>query len=179
MSKSVNTTRRTTRTPAAAAPQVEQTQDDAAKVAAAQAAAKEAAELEAWTEAMRVDWAAESAAGAFVGTFEDYLAKQRVAPASQRYTGRMLALVAARVHYVKGANGNQHSGDWIGIAFSALPRELVVRTCMQILKLEANPYTHLNPGQQSMNLRNRVRGAAQRGEISVDHIKACIASATA
>lgn len=178
MSKQATTTRRSTRAQAVlVAAQVEQIQDDAARVAAAQQAAKEAAELEAWTEAMRVDWSAESAAGAFVGTFEDYLAKQRVAPQGQRYTGRMIALVSARVHYVKGANGNQHSGDWIGVAFSAMPRELVVQTCLKILKLDYNPYTHLNPGQQSMNLRNKVRGAAQRGEITVDAIKAEIANA--
>jgi hypothetical protein len=91
----------------------------------------------------------------------------------------MLALVAARQHYVKGGNGNQHSGDWIGTAFQNLPRTEVVRCCMEILHLEANPYTHLNPGQQSMNLRNKVRGACQRGEIPVDHVKATIAKFTA
>jgi hypothetical protein len=179
VTKTANTatrsTRKSTRTQAAAEPV--QTSAELAQIEAAKAAAKEAAEQEAWTEAMRVDWAAESSAGAFVGTFEDYLAKQKVDPKSNRYCGRMLALVEARKQYVKGANGNQHSGDFIGSLFSALPREKVVETCIRILKLESNPYYYLNPGQQSMNLRNKVRGALQRGEITVEAIKSQVAAA--
>lgn len=153
----------------------EPTPEVLAAAEAARAQAKADAEHAAWVAAMAVDHAAEVEAGSFFGTFEAYLDLQRVTDRKERYTGRMLALVAARKHYVKGSNGNQHSGDWIGTAFQDLPRTEVVRCCLAILALEANPYTHLNPGQQSMNLRNKVRGACQRGEISVEHVKTTIA----
>lgn len=167
-----------TTAPAKLADQTTQAAEAAQADQEASQAAKVAAELAAWVEAMRTDWLAEKAAGAFLGSFEEYLDKQRVDPKDRRYTGRMLALVAARKSYVRGKNGNQHTGDFIGTCFEVLPREQVVETCVEILSLPGNPYPRLNPGQQSMNLRNRVRGALQRGEITVEQIKAAIAKRT-
>jgi hypothetical protein len=160
-----------TQAPALPAPEAPRVLD----AQAAQAARAEA-ERAAWVEAMRVDHAAETSAGTFTGTFEAYLEHQAVEPERQRYQGRMLALVRARKAYVRGANGHQHSGDWLASQMESLPRERVVEACMRLLKLDANPYRHLNPGQQSMNLRNKVRGACGRGEISVSEVQTLVAA---
>lgn len=177
-----------TTTPAAKATRIRKapkvTRDTTPAVIEAESAAREAAKLaaeqEAWLAAMRIDWQAEKQAGAFHGTLEAYLDLQRVDPSrKERYTGRMLALVEARKAYVKGANGNAHTGDFIGTAFAAMTRDQVIATCVSLLGLPGNPYLHLNPGQQSMNLRNKVRGAMQRGEISAEAVRNVTQNATA
>lgn len=87
-----------------------------------------------------------------------------------RYSGPMLALVAARKAYVKGTNGNPHCNDAIAQAFDPLTREEVVTACLELLDLPKNPYTHLNPGQQSMNLRNKLRHAVKNGFVTNDRV---------
>lgn len=88
----------------------------------------------------------------------------------RRYQGPMLALVRARQSYRKGANGNPHTNDAIGEAFSHLDRETVVNLCLRLMSMQTNPYEHLNPGQQSMNLRNKLRQMVRNKMLPVDHV---------
>lgn len=88
------------------------------------------------------------------------------------YVGPMLALKSARVHYVKGTNGQPHCNDPIGQFFQAFKREDVVEVCMKALGHTRNKYASLNPGQQSMNYRNSVRGAMKRGELTMEALRA-------
>lgn len=97
----------------------------------------------------------------------------------RKYEGPMLALVAARKSYVKGSNGNPHNGDLIGQAFQSLPRSEVVDLCIALLGLPGNPYLALNPGQQSMNLRNKLRHAIRNGFVSEASLIAYTTKATA
>jgi hypothetical protein len=89
------------------------------------------------------------------------------------YSGPMLALRerSKAGHYVKGTNGNPHCGDAVADALQVLPREMVVRVCIKLLNLEGNPYLHLNPGQQSMNLRNKLRHAVKNGFVSAETVR--------
>lgn len=98
---------------------------------------------------------------------EDGLAKGRKGqPNYVPYSGPMLPLKQARKSYLTGANGNQHCGDKVAMAFSALPREKVVRVIMGLLGDTTNKYAALNEGQQSMNYRNRLRNQLKQGFIS-------------
>lgn len=83
-----------------------------------------------------------------------------------RYSGPMSALKTARAAYVKGSNGNPHTADKVGHIFGSLKREQVVAICIEALGLPTNPYTSLNPGQQSMNLRNKLRHAMKIGFVT-------------
>lgn len=89
------------------------------------------------------------------------------------YSGPMLALRerSKAGHYVKGTNGNPHCGDVVADALQVLSRERVVQVCIKLLNLEGNPYLHLNPGQQSMNLRNKLRHAVKSGFVTVDAVR--------
>lgn len=89
------------------------------------------------------------------------------------YSGPMLALRerSKAGHYVKGTNGNPHCGDVVADALQVLSRERVVQVCIKLLNLEGNPYLHLNPGQQSMNLRNKLRHAVKSGQVSIDAVR--------
>lgn len=89
------------------------------------------------------------------------------------YSGPMLALRerSKAGHYVKGTNGNPHCGDAVADALQVLSRERVVHVCIKLLNLEGNPYLHLNPGQQSMNLRNKLRHAVKNGFVSADAVR--------
>jgi hypothetical protein len=51
----------------------------------------------------------------------------------------------------------------------------VITLAKIVLELPENPYTQLNTGQQSMNLRNRMRGAIKKGTLTLDAIAECIA----
>jgi flagellar biosynthesis GTPase FlhF len=87
------------------------------------------------------------------------------------YAGSMLALRDARVRYVKAMNGRLRSTDEIAQVFDAVDPMGVVAIAMRALNLEANPYARLNIGQQSMNLRNRLRGALKKGIVTLDAIR--------
>ena len=87
------------------------------------------------------------------------------------YAGSMLALRDARARYVKAMNGRLRSTDDIAIIFDAVEPKDVVAIALQALQLGANPYTRLNIGQQSMNLRNRLRGALKKGIVTLDAIR--------
>lgn len=99
-------------------------------------------------------------------------------PSKHVYTGPMLALRerSKAGAYVKGANGNPHCNDAIAQVFAALTREQVVAACLQLLELGFNPYASLNPGQQSMNLRNKLRHQYKNGMISASRLARVVAS---
>lgn len=81
------------------------------------------------------------------------------------YTGPMRALrdrTKAGL-YVKGANGQPSCGDEVATILGQLKPVEVIKACLIAMNI-VNPYTHLNIGQQSMNLRNKLRGALKRGD---------------
>lgn len=127
-------------------------------------ATMKASDSAAYEAAIRADAASlgldDAAIDIYVAEHLDATEKKR------KYEGPMLALVAARKSYVKGSNGNPHNGDLIGRAFESLSREEVVQKCIALLGLPGNPYLALNPGQQSMNLRNKLRHALRNGTVT-------------
>ena len=82
----------------------------------------------------------------------------------------MYALRHAKARYVKGQNGHHHAPDAIGNMFTAVSPEDVVTITMKLLGHEDNLYAKLNPGQQSMNYRNRLRTAVKKGQVTVEQI---------
>lgn len=98
------------------------------------------------------------------------------ADGTRKYTGSMLSL-ADRVKqgaYVKGATGQLRTNDDLANALDAVPVMNVIALAKIVLELDANPYSHLNTGQQSMNLRNKMRGAITKGTLTLDRIKEVI-----
>ena len=125
-------------------------------------AAKHAADREAYAAALRID----AAALGLEGDAADAYVAESLDPkpeAKHAYTGPMLILRDAAKHYTKGANGNPHCNDQMAQILDGLNREQVVTLLIKAMKLEGNPYLHLNPGQQSMNLRNKARGQIKNG----------------
>jgi hypothetical protein len=105
--------------------------------------------------------------------------KARLAEAAEGkvYQGSMVAL-ADRVKqgaYVKGTNGQLRSDDELARALDGVSVTDVIRIGLDLLKLEDNPYAALNVGQQSMNLRNRMRGAIKKEVIKISDIADYIA----
>lgn len=147
----------------------------------AERAARKTAEHAAYLEALAVDARALNP-DATDDEVAAYVAEQ-IKPAAgtdkPRYTGPMLALRTASVHYVKGANGNPHTVDNLAFALEALDRATVCRVLMAAMKIERNPYAHLNPGQQSMNLRNKARGQFKAGTLTMVEVNAAISAAKA
>ena len=95
----------------------------------------------------------------------------------KNYVGSMLAL-ADRVKsgaYVKGLTGQLRSNDELAIALDGVGPNSVIQLAKHVLAIEENPYTKLNVGQQSMNFRNRMRGAIKKGTLTFDQIKDAIA----
>ncbi len=87
----------------------------------------------------------------------------------KNYTGSMLAL-ADRVKqgvYIKGATGQLRSNDELAQALDGISPTDVIRIGLDVLKIEDNPYVKLNVGQQSMNLRNRMRGAIKKETLTI------------
>jgi hypothetical protein len=143
----------------------------------------------AWLETMAVDFEAlnEGKAARVDGTntpeFNAYLTEQGVTTEGAvktnvgiGYQGPMLALREAAKTYVTGKNGNPHCGDWMAIALDGLTREQVVERLGKLLfakgiTTSTNPYLGLNPGQQSMNLRNKARGAYGKGLLNDADLK--------
>lgn len=94
------------------------------------------------------------------------------AKAKTPYDGPMIALKTARKHYVKGANGIECNGDPLALICSRFTRDETVAALVKALKLPGNPYSHLNPGQQSMNLRNKARAAIKAGTLTMAEVEA-------
>ncbi len=95
-----------------------------------------------------------------------------LAAGGKSYTGSMLAL-ADRVKtgaYVKGATGQLRSNDELAQALDGISPTDVVTIALDLLKIEENPYGKLNVGQQSMNLRNRMRGQIKKDLLKVSDI---------
>ena len=143
---------------------------DAALLAAISLPTKE--QLDAEEAACRAEEAANLAREA------EELAKDAAKPteAVDGYTGPMLALRsrAKSGAYVKAANGQLCCSDQVAVLLGALKPHDVIRACMIALDLPANPYTHLNVGQQSMNLRNKVRGALKRGDFGLGVVREAV-----
>lgn len=102
----------------------------------------------------------------------------------QRYDGPMLALVAARKSYVKAANGILCNGDQLAVICGAHSRDETVKALGRLLFAKGlttavNPYLSLNPGQQSMNLRNKARHALKAGTVTMADVQAAYEYATA
>ena len=122
-------------------------------------------------------------------TFEDACASMGVDPqtgqpleaeAKQGYSGPMLAL-RRRLKagaYQKAANGQPCCGDAIAILCGQYSREVIVKALVVALGLPGNPYAHLNPGQQSMNLRNKARAAVKNGTLEIAKIEAALIEAS-
>jgi hypothetical protein len=89
-----------------------------------------------------------------------------------RYQGPMLALVSARKAYVKAANGILCNGDQLANICGKHDRATTVKALIVALKLPGNPYLALNPGQQSMNLRNKARNALKNGVLTLAEVQA-------
>ena len=98
--------------------------------------------------------------------------KQSPAPGVP-YQGPMTALRAHAKGYVKAANGQPCNGDPLALALGQLTPPEVIKACCVALDI-LNPYLHLNVGQQSMNLRNKLRGALKREEFGMGVVKEAV-----
>jgi hypothetical protein len=169
---------------AAQAKAAKQAEADAKRVTeAAEAADTSATEAADALRAQRVDFDALFESGTIPPTtsFADYLASQGFNPdgtpskahdAKTPYSGPMCALKAARKTYVKAANGILCNGSPLALLCGQHKREVVVAALIAALDLPGNPYLTLNPGQQSMNLRNKARHAISEGRLSLNRVEA-------
>lgn len=83
---------------------------------------------------------------------------------------KMAALRDAKQHYIKASNGQLRSTDDLAETLDPVHPLDIVPLVQSLLELGANPYAHLNPGQQSMNMRNKLRGALRHGRITLDQV---------
>lgn len=173
-------------TGAATAPQAPQAQLDKeaaakAKIAAKEAKIKEAAERKAKVEAeakVRAEQrekdkqvkAAEREAAAKRRVDQIAAANAEVIAADKtrrlrHYLGTMLVLAdrAKAGAYVKGLNGQLRSSDEVATILESVPADRIVELLMKVFHETVNKYAALNYGQQSMNYRNRLRGALRKG----------------
>ena len=90
------------------------------------------------------------------------------------YVGPMLALRDAAERYVRVENGQKCCGDELALTLGEHSRDVVVGALIRALGFESNPYPHLNPGQQSMNLRNKARAALKRGTLKMSVLRAAL-----
>lgn len=156
---------------AKAKPEPETAKPETAEQIAAKAAAKTAADHEAYLAALRIDAAA-------LGVDPDAYIAEQLQPVRVRYAGPMLALRRAVGGYVKAQNGQPCCGDTLAVLCGQYPREAVVAGLIAALKLDSNPYAHLNPGQQSMNLRNKARTALRDGFLQLADVATCLKAAS-
>ncbi len=102
------------------------------------------------------------------------------AAARQRYDGPMLKLrerlKAGR--YQKAPNGQPCCADATATLLGVLTPAQTERVCMIALGITSHAYGHLNVGQISMNLRNRVRNAMKRGEFGLGVLREAIEDVT-
>lgn len=135
---------------------------------AEQIEAKTQADHEALVTALTIDAKAILGDDAPQSAIDAYVAEQtEVSTDKQRYTGPMLILRQAAKSYVKADNGILCNGDPLAMACGKHDRATVVKglTALmnQVFPGFGTPYSHLNPGQQSMNLRNKTRHALKAG----------------
>lgn len=145
-----------------------QAEREAAKAAklAEKAAAKTAkqAEREAKVKARELEKAAREEARA-IAKAEREARKDDLGPHTA-----MHALREAKKRYVKSATGQLRSNDELAQVLDAVSPTGVVELVIKVLSLDVNPYSRLNPGQQSMNLRNKLRGAIKRGVVTIEQV---------
>lgn len=85
---------------------------------------------------------------------------------------KMAALRTAKDHYVKSATGQLRSSDELATVLDAVPPNNVIVLAISLLGLPGNPYANMNTGQQSMNLRNKLRGAIRRNVLTIAQVEA-------
>lgn len=141
---------------------------EAVKAANATAKAEAAAEKLAAKEAKAT--AKAEAAAAKAQARADAKAAREAKLAEMGPQGKMAALRDAKKNYVKSATGLLRSNDDLAQALDAVTATNVVPMALTLLQLEHNPYARLNVGQQSMNLRNRLRGALKKGLITIAQV---------
>jgi hypothetical protein len=78
---------------------------------------------------------------------------------------------------VKAANGILCNGDRLATICGEHDRATTVKALIVALKLPNNPSLALNPGQQSMNLRNKARNALKNGTLTYAEVDAAFAAA--
>ena len=151
-----------------------------AKKEEAEAAQKAKAEAKAAAKAVKDAANAEKAAARAAASEAKKAEREARIAALQadgkKYVGSMLAL-ADRVKsgaYVKGTTGQLRSNDELAIALDGVGPNGVIQLAKFVLGMEENPYTKLNIGQQSMNFRNRMRGALKKGTLTMDSVKEAI-----
>ena len=148
---------------------------ESAALAKAEAKAEKDAARLAKSESLAADKMTKAAARA---ERSEALKAQREARAAElaesgaTYAGSMLALRDAKKTYVRSATGQLRSTDPIAEVLDAVPSVNVVKLAMIALELPENPYSRLNVGQQSMNLRNKLRFAVRTAKITIDRIAA-------
>lgn len=102
----------------------------------------------------------------------------RLAELGKNYKGSMLAL-ADRVKqgvYIKGTTGQLRSNDELAQALDGVTPLNVVQLAKALLGVDENPYSALNIGQQSMNFRNRLRGAIKKGTVTIAAVSEYVAA---
>lgn len=142
-----------------------------AKIAAKEAKNAAAAAAKAEREAAAVAKKAEREAKAAETQAQREARAAELVAAGRTYTGSMTVL-ADRVKqglYVKSATGQLRSTDDLAVALDAVPAENVVKLGVMLFE-EVNKYASLNIGQQSMNYRNRMRGAIKKGTFTLEHV---------
>lgn len=102
-------------------------------------------------------------------TDEDSANEQADADEEDEATGYQGSMIRLRERMAEGAyqkavNGQPCCGDRVATLLGTLQPAQVIRACIVAMALPANPYSHLNVGQQSMNLRNKLRGCFKREE---------------
>lgn len=154
-----------------------------AKIAAKEAKIKEAADRKAQAEAERLAKAEQRAkdvaeARAKKSVEEQERVEQLKAESEEKgekrtYFGPMIHLAerAKNGHYVKSALGQLRSDDDLARALDSVRPANVVKLAMVLLNDTTNRYEHLNIGQQSMNYRNKMRGAIKAGTFTIDDVK--------
>lgn len=146
------------------------TQEEREAAAAAKIAAKEA------KNAAAAAAKAEREAAAAAKKAEREARAAELVAAGRTYTGSMIVL-ADRVKqgmYVKSATGQLRSTDDLAVALDAVPAENVVKLGVMLFE-EVNKYASLNIGQQSMNYRNRMRGAIKKGTFTLARVTELVA----
>jgi hypothetical protein len=141
---------------------------DAVKAANATAKAELAAEKLAAKEAKATAKAEATAAKAQARADAKAAREARLAELGPQ--SKMSALRDAKKNYVKSATGLLRSNDELAQALDTVTATNVIPMALVLLKLEENPYARLNVGQQSMNLRNRLRGALKKGLVTIAQV---------
>lgn len=94
----------------------------------------------------------------------DFPSSEIGADESGKYAGPMLGLRTRSIEgkYVKALNGQPCCGDTLAEMLGSYAAQQVIRICAIALDIPADTYAHLNVGQQSMNMRNRLRAALRK-----------------